>query len=1048
VLVQEDHAKRASWKIGIVEEVIRGKDGEIRGAKVRKAGKAAALLKKNKLKGIDSDSPGVSSEESGSVCSNSSNYSLDSLPPHDAPSTCKNVSDEEYMRMDYNPGEATVSRNSICTDQQSNFMLITPDNLKAGSEVGDIDDTYMSMKDGNSYDDEVIQHGFEKEATIKRRSQQHIKTSSRSSWSSNEGGVFSSGASDSQLPIKSRPVPLPPRTRKPELDNPNTKNNTIFTSVVDDNPIPLPPKTSRQFSNQSAASDEERTGRLSPRTRRIVDYNVITSNDLEEPPPRCYRPKDTPQIGIDKRAPVANKYEEVGPFDMDKRDLPPLPAKENSPIAPRRDRIDLATLYATVDKETRNASKQSPVPVVYQRELSKQSVQSDGDISPISVRRLFSPQAPDTKRELRSFSEMSLSEYEEISPAGTTGRKPRTLWKELGKRVTMNFKQDRKTKRSPKLRPNGRTSQFYVDVRKEENQTEGQDGRNDQNIISPNGINEQFRRPAQLPVRPNFLDLTNTQSARYETVALGCGNICSPADEKADDDDNIDPSNMRKYPEAGRNLYGTRPNQVISDTSAFSKHIQQQRTGRALNYETVYTEIELKDKDSSIMPRKGFLTLTKDKKSKAKGTSDAEEKIARRQSNDSDEDTEVFQRKPSQKILSSPTKDGKGFESISLRDEVITTPLDEIEGRPYMNLGFHKNKGKSVAEKRRSADDAAIKQLMNLQSDKKIGDELSARRKNNADAFVRKYSVEENDENDEVSYVNVGKDGKLVDKTGCDITPANVRHRRASEQRNGEGSNYQNIGISTNAKKIQGFDNPTVSTADALTTRDSAPVKQESNNEHLYSNIGFGSSHEKQSNVKRERPQPAPRTKKPERRKISQSTKEGRKISEGSVSADITERGFSPPHGHMANVAAHTNVLADFGISEASYVNVGSGGYHDGFDAGGPSVPHHVPPKGQNYVNVVQEDFQPRRQRKKSAEWDLAYADVMVIKGKEQTVDPSSGREGSSPDGSENNSPRANVKDVSRSRCAYTEIDFKRSQGISEAVRERRVESFDESYAD
>ena len=29
VLVQEDHAKRASWKIGIVEEVIRGKGGEI-----------------------------------------------------------------------------------------------------------------------------------------------------------------------------------------------------------------------------------------------------------------------------------------------------------------------------------------------------------------------------------------------------------------------------------------------------------------------------------------------------------------------------------------------------------------------------------------------------------------------------------------------------------------------------------------------------------------------------------------------------------------------------------------------------------------------------------------------------------------------------------------------------------------------------------------------------------------------------------------------------------------------------------------------------------
>ena len=603
-------------------------------------------------------------------------------------------------------------------------------------------------------------------------------------------------------------------------------------------------------------------------------------------------------------------------------------------------------------------------------------------------------------------------------------------------------------------RPNGRTSHFYVDVRKEGNQTQSQeeDSKSDLSNLSTSCINEQFRRPAELPIRPNFLDLTTTESARYETVDFGCGNICSPADEKAADDDNTDPSNVRKYPETGRNLYGTRPNQIISDNSAFSKHIQQQRTGRALNYETVYTEIELKDKDSASMPRKGFLTLTKDKKSKARGTSDADEKIARRQSNGSDEDTEVFQRKPSQKILSSPTKDGKGFESISLRDEVITTPLDEIEGRPYMNLGFHKNKGKSVAEKRRSADDAAIKQLMNLQSDRKIGDEISARRKNNADNFVRKCSVGENDESDEVSYVNVGKDGKLVDKAGCDITPANLKHRRTSEQRNGEGSNYQNIGISSNAKKIQGFDHPTVSAGDALTTRDNAPVRQESNNEHLYSNIGFGSGLEKQLNVKRERPQPAPRTKKPERRKISQTTtKDVRKLSEGGLSTDGTaygEGGFSPPRGHIPNVAAHANVLADFGISEVSYVNVGSGGYHDGFDAGGLNAPHHGPPKGQNYVNVVQEDFQPRRQRKKSAEWDLAYADVMVIKGKEQTVDPSSGREGSSPDGSENNSPRANVKDPSRSRCAYTEIDFKKSQGISEAVRERRVESFDESYAD
>lgn len=41
----------------------------------------AALLKKTKWKSVDNDSPGVSSEESGSIGSTNSNYSLDSLPP-------------------------------------------------------------------------------------------------------------------------------------------------------------------------------------------------------------------------------------------------------------------------------------------------------------------------------------------------------------------------------------------------------------------------------------------------------------------------------------------------------------------------------------------------------------------------------------------------------------------------------------------------------------------------------------------------------------------------------------------------------------------------------------------------------------------------------------------------------------------------------------------------------------------------------------------------------------------------------------------------------
>ena len=39
ILIHEEKAKRATWKVGVVEEVIKGQDGEIRGAKVRRVGK-------------------------------------------------------------------------------------------------------------------------------------------------------------------------------------------------------------------------------------------------------------------------------------------------------------------------------------------------------------------------------------------------------------------------------------------------------------------------------------------------------------------------------------------------------------------------------------------------------------------------------------------------------------------------------------------------------------------------------------------------------------------------------------------------------------------------------------------------------------------------------------------------------------------------------------------------------------------------------------------------------------------------------------------------
>ncbi len=50
VLIQEDNVKRGQWKMGVVEDLIKGKDGIIRGAKVRKAGGKNETLNRSVLK--------------------------------------------------------------------------------------------------------------------------------------------------------------------------------------------------------------------------------------------------------------------------------------------------------------------------------------------------------------------------------------------------------------------------------------------------------------------------------------------------------------------------------------------------------------------------------------------------------------------------------------------------------------------------------------------------------------------------------------------------------------------------------------------------------------------------------------------------------------------------------------------------------------------------------------------------------------------------------------------------------------------------------------
>ncbi len=50
VLIQEDNVKRGLWKVGIIEKLIVGKDGVVRGAAVRKSGGKNAILNRSVLK--------------------------------------------------------------------------------------------------------------------------------------------------------------------------------------------------------------------------------------------------------------------------------------------------------------------------------------------------------------------------------------------------------------------------------------------------------------------------------------------------------------------------------------------------------------------------------------------------------------------------------------------------------------------------------------------------------------------------------------------------------------------------------------------------------------------------------------------------------------------------------------------------------------------------------------------------------------------------------------------------------------------------------------
>ena len=527
------------------------------------------------------------------------------------------------------------------------------------------------------------------------------------------------------------------------------------------------------------------------------------------------------------------------------------------------------------------------------------------------------------------------------------------------------------------------------------------------------------------PVRPNYLELNIGVEKKSEGARLSKENIYSTVAET----------------DRNENYRSAECSTILTNTTHQSniRHIQQEHTRATRNYETVYTEVTLKTKTSPSMPIKGIKSLTRDKKKKVKNFSEAEEKIVEEFGLELTdvEAAQEPQRRTSQKIVSSPTKDGKGYENISLQDGIIRTPLEEVEGRPYMNLGFHKAKGKLQVENRKSADETAMRLLMNINSEKKISDELSVRRKSSADINPRKGSLDQETE-EEASYVNVGRDRKLLDNSGCVISPGvtDKLSRQALEQMNEEETAYQNIPVLSSRRRQSSADGDSPNKGDIdILSRLRLNTPAEEFSESLYSNIGFknsGSDGNTSPNKKRERPLPKPRPKKPERRKISQVPAEDRKIS-----SSIGESGRQYDKVDISQKVGYTaNGILDF--ADCSYVNVGS--YKDDFDVGRNSEAPKPMAKCQSYENLIDE-FQPRVNRKKSVEYGLAYADVQLRKDRLQDNE----KQHESSECSSINAGKKNKNNVplGKSKSAYTEIDFMKSQGISEAVRERRVESFE-----
>ena len=279
-----------------------------------------------------------------------------------------------------------------------------------------------------------------------------------------------------------QPVPLPRKSKREKSVPNNEDRRSLHGDNANDESPPLPPKCNRQLSYQRSFSDEEKTTMSSSSAGRQKVSPQNSSCNVNRPvplPPNYHREVSESSSQSDEERRAQNS---PTPAAIVGRPLPTLPRSQGNESSSERNRhsasynpekmkgrpVPLPPGSSSAEgraksrgeppalnkvRRSLSAQNSAPLPTKYQRKTSEQTVKSGQEYFEISTskgRRQSSPRSstsddekPLAVREHRALSARSPAEDEVFATTPTSPEK-RSLWKDLGKRMTVNFKQ-RKT---------------------------------------------------------------------------------------------------------------------------------------------------------------------------------------------------------------------------------------------------------------------------------------------------------------------------------------------------------------------------------------------------------------------------------------------------------------------------------------------------------------------------------------------------------------------------------------------------------------------------